>query len=313
MGRYVAARLLASVPVIAVVITVAFTLLHLAPGDPALLAAGDRASPEQVEETRHALGLDRPLHVQFALWSGRALQGDLGRSVFSHEPLTRLIAQRIQPTLAVGVLALMGGIGLGVPLGVLAAWRRGSWIDRGTMVFASLGFGVPSFWLGYIFIYIFTLKLSLLPPAGYAPLSEGLVPFIRSVILPAATIAFGIAGLLARMTRTTMLEVLHQDYVRTARSKGMTERAVLLRHAAKNAALPVLTVIGFSVAYVLAGVAVVETVFAIPGMGRLFVEGALSRDYPVVQGTILIMGVLLVATNLLVDLSYGWFDPRVRF
>jgi peptide/nickel transport system permease protein len=233
--------------------------------------------------------------------------------VFSHEPLTRLIAQRIQPTLAVGVLALMGGIGLGVPLGVLAAWRRGSWIDRGTMVFASLGFGVPSFWLGYIFIYIFTLKLSLLPPAGYAPLSEGLVPFIRSVILPAATIAFGIAGLLARMTRTTMLEVLHQDYVRTARSKGMTERAVLLRHAAKNAALPVLTVIGFSVAYVLAGVAVVETVFAIPGMGRLFVEGALSRDYPVVQGTILIMGVLLVATNLLVDLSYGWFDPRVRF
>ncbi|MGD9890770.1 MAG: ABC transporter permease [Dehalococcoidia bacterium] len=313
MGRYIATRLLASVPVIVVVVTVAFALLHLAPGDPALLAAGDRASPEQVEETRHALGLNRPLHVQFALWSRRALQGDLGRSVFSHEPVTDLIAQRIQPTVAVGLLALVGGIVIGVPLGGLAAWRRGSWIDRGTMVFATLGYGIPSFWLGYILIYIFTLTLSLLPPAGYEPLSAGVVPFLRSVILPSATIAFGIAGLLARMTRTAMLEVLGQDYVRTARSKGMTEHAVLLRHAAKNAALPVMTVIGISVAYVLAGVAVVETVFAIPGLGRLFVEGALSRDYPVVQGTILITGMLLVTINLLVDLSYGWFDPRIRF
>ena len=313
MLKYVGQRLLAAIPVLIVVVITAFALLHIAPGDPAALIAGEQATPAQIEKLRIALGLNKPLPVQLAIWIGKLLQGDLGRSIFSGDKLTTLIAQRIEPTLALGILGEMIAISLGVPLGVLAAWRRNSWIDRLVMLFAVLGFALPSFWLGYNFIFVFSLDLHWLPPTGYEPLSAGLWPFLKYLILPAVTLGFGVSALIARITRATMLEVLRQDYVRTARAKGLPDLMVLVRHAAKNAALPVVTVIGFSTAFVLAGVVVIETVFSIPGLGRLFVEAANNRDYPIVQGTILVTGVLFVVVNLIVDLTYVWFDPRIRY
>lgn len=313
MLKYIGQRLLAAVPVLLVVVIIAFLLLHVAPGDPAALIAGEQATPEQIARLRTALGLNRPLPVQFAIWLGKILRGDLGKSIFTGEQLTTLLGQRLQPSLALALLGESLAVCLGVPLGVLAARRRNSWIDRLVMVFAVIGFALPSFWLGYNLIFIFSLRFGWLPPTGYQPIAQGVLPFLRYMILPAMTLGFGVAALIARMTRATMLEVLRQDYVRTARAKGLRERSVLIRHAAKNAAIPVITVIGLSVAYVLAGVVVIETVFSIPGLGRLFVEAANNRDYPVVQGTILLTGTLFVAVNLIVDLTYVLFDPRIRY
>ncbi|HLZ70109.1 MAG TPA: ABC transporter permease [Dehalococcoidia bacterium] len=313
MVKYIGQRLVAAVPVLVVVVIAAFALLHVAPGDPAALIAGDNATPTQIHELHRKLGLDQPLYMQLGIWVKNLAHGDFGKSIFSGETLTKLVGQRIQPTLALAILGELIAICIGVPLGVLAARRRNSWLDRGVMIFAVLGFAMPSFWLGYNLIFLFSLDVHWLPPTGYRPISAGIGPFLKYLILPSLTLGFGVAALIARMTRATMLEVLRQDYVRTARAKGLREQAVLVRHAAKNAAIPVLTVIGLSVAYVLSGSVIIETVFSIPGMGRLFAEAAINRDYPIVQGTILVTGVLFVLVNLLVDLSYVLFDPRIRY
>ena len=313
MGAYAAGRLVASVPVLAVVAVLAFALLRLTPGDPAASISGDQATDERIQEVRRSLGLDESVPRQFANWVSDVAHGDLGTSLFTGEPLTTSLGQRLPATLSLAILGELVGVLIGVPLGVLAARLYNSSVDRAVMLFAVLGFSVPAFWLGYNLIFLFTLRLGWLPPNGYEPISSGPWPWLKYLILPALTLGLGVAALIARMTRASMLEVLRQDYVRTARAKGLPESAVVWRHALRSAALPVITVIGLSTANAMAGTAVIETVFSIPGMGRLFVQAASNRDYPVLQGAILLTGVLFVLINLLVDLSYVLVDPRVRY
>ena len=312
MTHYIVKRLLATVPVLLVLVTFSFLLVHLAPGDPAVAIAGHLATPAEVEQLRTAMGLHEPLPVQFVLWIGRLAQGDLGRSVLNNDALTTLIGQRFPVTFSLALLAEFIAIGVGIPLGLLAAWHWNTWQDRAVMIFAVLGFAVPSFWLGYNLIFLFSLRLGWLPPNGYHPVQDGAWPFLKSLLLPAFTDGIVVAALIARMTRSMLLEVLKNDYMRTARAKGLSERTVVLRHAMRNAALPVLTVIGISIANVMTGSVVVETVFSVPGMGRLFVQAVNNRDYPVVQAMVLLSGLVFILTNLAVDISYGFIDPRLR-
>ena len=313
MQRYIARRLVATLPVLAVVALFTFALLHLAPGDPAAIIAGNEATPEQIRAIRAKLGLDEPLPVQFWVWITHMARGDLGTSILSGHSVTTLIAERLEPTLALGILAELIAVSLAVPLGVLAAWKANTVIDRAVMVVAVLGFAMPSFWLGFNLIWLFALGLAILPPTGYQPISGGLGPFLQHLILPAVTVGITAAALITRMTRATVLEVLREDYVRTARAKGLRERFVLLGHALKNAANPIVTIIGISVAGVLTGVVVTESVFGIAGIGRLFVDAVVRRDYPVVQGTILLTATVYVFINLAIDLTYVIFDPRIRY
>lgn len=308
----IAGRLLATFPVLALVALIVFSLLFLAPGDPASVLAGDQATAADIARLRVALGLDQPFLTQFARWIGNILRGDLGTSVFSGRPVTQLIAQRIEPTLALTVLALLLALLLALPMGVLAAWRSGTRVDRALMGFAVLGFSIPVFVLGYLLIALFSSGLGLFPVQGYRPLADGVVPFLHHLLLPALALALVNAALIARTTRAAMLEVLGQDYIRTAHAKGLAPVRVLVRHALANAAIPIVTVIGISLASLISGVVVTETVFNIPGVGRLVVDAILRRDYPVIQGVVLMFAVLYVLINLLVDLSYGWFDPRIR-
>ena len=290
-----------------------FLLLHLSPGDPATVIAGDYASPEDIERIRARLGLDRPLHVQFASWIGRIAQGDLGTSIFSNLPVSRLIAQRLEPTLSLALLTLAFTVAVAVPLGTVAAWRAGTWIDRAVMAFAVVGFSVPVFVLGYILIQVFAIGAGWFPVQGYAPLSEGVGPFLHRLILPALALSAVYIALIARIARASVLEALAEDHVRTARAKGLPERLVLLRHALANAAAPIVTVIGIGFSLLIGGVVVTESVFNIPGLGRLTVDAVLRRDYPVIQGIVLVFSAACVAVNLLVDLLYTAFDPRIRY
>ena len=290
-----------------------FLLLHLSPGDPATVIAGDYASPEDIERIRARLGLDRPLHVQFASWIGRIAQGDLGTSIFSNLPVSRLIAQRLEPTLSLALLTLAFTVAVAVPLGTVAAWRAGTWIDRAVMAFAVVGFSVPVFVLGYILIQVFAIGAGWFPVQGYAPLSEGAGPFLHRLILPALALSAVYIALIARIARASVLEALAEDHVRTARAKGLPERLVLLRHALANAAAPIVTVIGIGFSLLIGGVVVTESVFNIPGLGRLTVDAVLRRDYPVIQGIVLVFSAACVAVNLLVDLLYTAFDPRIRY
>jgi len=313
MYFYVVRRILATVPVLAVVAIVVFAILYLSPGDPAALIAGDHATPQQVEAIRARLGLDRPLHEQFVGWLGRLLRGDLGTSIFSNLPVTTLFLQRVEPTVALAVLTTIIAVALAVPIGIVAAWRAGSWVDRAVMSFAVLGFSFPVFVVGYLLIVVFSMTLGLLPIQGYKQLAEGFWPFLRHLILPSLALGIGFMALIARITRASVLEVLSQDYIRTARSKGLATRQVLLSHALQNAAVPIVTIIGVGIALLLGGVVVTESVFAIPGLGRLVVDAILSRDYPVIQGALLIFSAVYVLINLLIDLLYVVLDPRIRY
>jgi peptide/nickel transport system permease protein len=297
----------------AVVCIFVFSLLRLTPTDPAVIIAGDYAKPEDIERIRQKLGLDKPIPEQFVIWMGQILRGDLGTSIFTGLPVTQLIKQRLEPTLSLTIIALFISICAAIPLGILAAWKAGTWVDRGTMLFSVLGFSLPVFWLGFLLMYSFSIKLSLLPVQGYVRMSEGFVPFIRHLILPSVTLGMVYTALLARMTRASMLEVLKEDYIRTAHAKGVKPNLVLIRHALKNASLPVATIIGTGFALLLGGAVVTESVFAIPGLGRLTVDAILHRDYPVIQGVILFSSAIYVLINLLVDLSYVFLDPRIRY
>jgi peptide/nickel transport system permease protein len=313
MLAYAARRILATIPVMLVVAFFVFSLLYLAPGDPAAIIAGDQASPEDVERIRASLGLDRPFLVRFGEWLWQIMHGDLGTSIFTNLPVSHMIAQRIEPTLSLMVLTITFSIVVAIPLGVLAAWKHGSWIDRGVMMLAVFGFSVPVFVIGYLLAYVFALQLDWLPVQGFTPISDGLWPFLRHMILPTVALGLVFVALLARITRATMLEVLSQDYVRTAKAKGVDQRSVLFVHALKNAAVPIITVLGIGVALLIGGAVITESVFAIPGLGRLTVDAILRRDYPVIQGVILLFSFVYVLVNLVVDLLYTLFDPRIRY
>jgi peptide/nickel transport system permease protein len=313
MFAYIIRRMLGTIPVMVLVALFVFLLLHLGPSDPAAVIAGDFATPEHIDKIRAKLGLDRPLHEQFASWVGDLLRGDLGSSIFSGVPVAQLIGQRLEPTLALTVSTIVFAVGLAIPMGVLAAWRRGRILDRVVMVFAVMGFSLPVFVLGYVLIYVFSITLNLLPVQGYVSIHDGFWPFLRSLVLPSVSLGLVLVALIARMTRASMVEVLSQDYIRTARAKGLAPAPVLIIHALKNAGIPIVTTVGLALAVLIGGVVVTESVFAIPGVGRLTVEAILQKDYPVIQGVILVFSLVYVLVNLVIDLSYGLFDPRIRY
>jgi peptide/nickel transport system permease protein len=306
-------RILATIPVMAIVALFVFSLLYVAPGDPAAVIAGDQATPADVERIRASLGLDRPFLVRFGEWVWRILQGDLGVSIFTNLPVSTMIAQRVEPTLSLMVLTLILAVSVAVPMGVVAAWRQGTWIDRAVMGFAVLGFSVPVFVVGYLLAYVFALELEWLPVQGYTAFSQGFLPWLENLVLPSIALGGVYIALIARITRATMLEVLQQDYIRTARAKGAGQANVLFLHALKNAAVPIVTVIGIGIALLIGGAVVTESVFAIPGLGRLTVDAILRRDYPVIQGVVLLFSFVYVLVNLLIDLLYTLFDPRIRY
>ena len=313
MLTYILRRLLASLPVIFMVGVITFSILHIAPGDPAVLMAGEEATPEDVERIRQDLGFDRPFYVQFGVWIGNLLQGDLGTSIFSKHSIASLMAPRLQPTLSLGLIAIVLSVLIGVPMGVVAATYVGSFTDRAAMIFAVLGFSVPVFWLGFIFIWLFAVELRLFPAVGFVPISDGILPFLRSLTLPALANAIPFSALVARMTRSTMIEVLQEDYIRTARAKGLAGFVVIMRHALRNASIPIVTVVGLVFAALVSGAVVTETVFAIPGLGRLLVDGVVRRDYPIVQAMLMVTAVAYVFVNLIIDVFYAYLDPRIRY
>lgn len=313
MHAYIIRRILATIPVMAVVGIFVFLLLHLTPGDPAAIIAGDYASPEDIKRIRAKLGLDRPIYIQFGTWVWQLMQGDLGISIFSDLPVSHLIAQRIEPTLALSIFTIIMAVLFAVPLGVLAAWRAGTLIDRLSMVVAVFGFSVPVFVIGYLLMYVFAIELKWFPVQGYVSYRDGVIPFLRSITLPSVALALLYSALIARITRASVLEVLTEDYIRTARAKGLASSVVLMRHALKNAAVPIVTIIGIGIALLIGGVVVTESVFNIPGLGRLTVDSILRRDYPIIQGIILLFAGVYVFINLLVDIAYTFLDPRIRY
>ncbi|GAC1329610.1 MAG: ABC transporter permease [Beijerinckiaceae bacterium] len=313
MRRFITGRILATIPVMGVVATIVFLLLRLAPGDPAAILAGDVASPEQIAAIRARLGLDQPILVQFAEWIWRLLKGDLGTSIISNQPVTRLIGERIEPTLALATTTILFAVAVAVPLGVLSAWRHGTWVDRGVMALSVFGFSIPVFVLGYLWIFGLAMELQWLPVQGYVSFRQGFWPFLQRLILPTLTLSVIYIALIARVTRASVLEVLGEDYIRTARAKGIGEHAVLMHHALRNAAVPIVSVIGLGIALLISGVVITESVFNLPGLGRLTVDAVLARDYPVIQGVILLFSGFYVLINLAVDISYTLFDPRIRY
>jgi peptide/nickel transport system permease protein len=313
MGAYIVRRLLSMLPVMAVVAIFVFLLLRLAPGDPAAIMAGENATPETIAQIRTKLGLDEPLWRQFFVWAWALLQGDLGNSMFWGDPVMKLIGQRAEPTLALACTTLVVAVSLALVMGIVAAARVGTWADRLVMAFAIFGFSVPVFVVGYLLIFLFAIQLKWLPVQGYTPIAEGLVPWLRNLVLPSVTLGLAYVALIARITRTTLLDVLAEDYIRTAKAKGVAAAPMLLRHALKNAAVPIVTVIGIGVALLIGGVVITETVFNIPGIGRLVVDAISRRDYPIIQGVIILFSGVYVLVNLVVDLSYTLFDPRIRY
>jgi len=290
-----------------------FMMLRLTPGDPAAILAGDAANTEQIARIRTNLGLDRPILVQFGIWFGNLLQGDLGESFYYKTKVAALIGQRLEPTLSLATMTILIAVLVAVPLGVLAAWRFGGWFDRTLMGFSVLGFSIPVFVLAYILIWIVSLKLGWLPVQGYKRIADGVGPWLTHLALPSVTLSIIYIALIARVTRASVLETLGEDYIRTARAKGLPESSVLVRHALTNAAVPIATIIGIGIALLIGGVVVTESVYAIPGLGRLTVDAVLARDFPTIQGVILLFSFAYVAVNLLVDLSYVFFDPRIRY
>ena len=312
MWSYLGKRLLATVPVLLVVAGIVFMLVRLAPGDPASLAADDLATEEDIAKIRAQMGLDRPVLAQFTGWLWRLLQGDFGTSLLTGLPVTQLIGQRLEATASLAVATLVLSVLVAIPLGTLAAWRAGTWIDRLAMFAAVAAFSVPSFLLGYLLVFAFSVRLEWLPVQGYRNLADGIVPWLQHLVLPAVTMALVFTALLTRITRATVLEVLQEDYIRTARAKGLGVVAVLM-HALRVAAVPIVTTIGIGMALLIGGVVVIESVFAIPGIGRLAIDAVMRHDYPVIQGVLLMSALAYVLINLAVDMSYALFDPRIRY
>ena len=313
MFSFIARRVLATVPVLLIVAVLVFLLLRLTPGDPAAILAGDAANTEQIARIRTGLGLDRPILMQFGIWFSNVAQGDLGESFYYKTGVATLIGQRLEPTLSLAALTILIAVLTAVPLGVLAAWRFGGWLDRALMGFSVLGFSVPVFVLAYILIWLVSLKLGWLPVQGYQRIAGGLGPWLYHLALPSITLSVLYIALIARVTRASVMDALGEDYIRTARAKGLPEARVLVRHALANAAVPIVTVIGIGIALLIGGVVVTESVYAIPGLGRLTVDAVLARDFPTVQGLILFFSFIYVLVNLLVDLSYVFLDPRIRY
>lgn len=313
MLAFVFRRLLATIPVLVMVAVVVFAILRFSPGDPAIIMAGDGATPERIMLIRQTMGLDLPLIQQFLIWGGRLLQGDLGSSLMSGVPVTTLIRQRLEPSLSLATLTLMFTLIVAIPLGIVAAWRQGKLLDRAVMGFSVLGFSVPVFVTGYVLIWIFSINLGWFNVQGYTPLANGLWPYLHRLILPSLALSTVYVALIARITRTSVIEVMGEDFIRTARAKGLSESGVLLGHALRNAAVPIATVVGLGIALLISGVVVTESVFNIPGLGRLVVEAVLARDYPVIQGLTLFFAFVYVFINLLVDCAYTVFDPRIRY
>ena len=313
MLAYVARRAVMTIPVMGMVALIAFLLLHLAPGDPAIIMAGDTATPAQLAEIRANLGLDQPVYVQFLYWLSEILRGNFGTSLHSHKPVVDMISARVGPTLSLAVTTMTFSILLAVPVGVYAAWARGKVGDRLVMAAAVLGFSTPVFVTGYVLIYLFSLKAGWFPVQGFTPLATDPLAFLRTVALPTLTLSTTYIALIARISRSSVLEVLGEDFVRTARAKGVPETRVVLRHALRNAAVPIVTVVGSGAAFLIGGVVVTESVFNIPGLGRLVVESVLARDYPLIQSLILLLSAIYIVINLAVDLLYTVFDPRIRY
>ncbi|MHB1004871.1 MAG: ABC transporter permease [Chloroflexota bacterium] len=312
MGTQIIRRLLTLIPVMIVVAVVVFALTHLAPGDPAAVMAGNEATTERIEQLRQQMGLDRPVMEQFVSWFTSVLRGDLGNSYFLNQPVTLSIAQRIEPTGLLTLYALIFSIIIGLPAGIIASIHRNSWIDRLTMVTALGGVCIPSFWFGILLILFFAVRLHVLPAAGYVPFMEDPVENFRYLLMPAFSLGLQSAALLARVVRSSMLEVLREDYVRTARAKGLREGLIVVRHALPNAMIPALTIIGNSMGTLLGGAVVTEAVFNTPGVGRLVVQSVLRRDFPVIEGAVLCIAAVYVLVNLAVDIAYSVVDPRVR-
>ena len=313
MLGYIIKRIAATIPVMVFVALFVFLLLRLAPGDPASVIAGDYATAEDIVRIREQLGLNEPLIVQFSTWINSLAHGDLGVSIFNKRTVVELIKQRLEPTIMLTLTTIIFTVLVAVPLGTLAAWRSGSLIDRVVMMFSVAGFSVPVFVLGYMLIYVLSMELKWLPVQGYKSIFDGVWPFLRHITLPTLTLSFIFIALIARMTRASVIEVLQEDYVRTARAKGQSEFKVLLRHALRNAAVPIVTVIGLSLALLIGGVVVTESVYNIPGLGRLVLDAVQARDYPIIQGLILFFAFIYILINLLIDLSYTLFDPRIRY
>ena len=318
MLAYILRRVLATIPIMAVVGLFVFSLLYLAPGDPAAIIAGDQASPADIERIRVALGLDRPFLIRFGAWVWDVVRGDLGTSIFTNMPVTTMIAQRLQPTFSLMLITLVLSLVTAIPLGVVAAWKQGSSIDRFAMILSTAGFSVPVYVIGYVLAYVFALDgfdlgIGFFPVQGYTPIQYGIVPWFMNLLLPSIALGMVYMALIARITRATMLEVLSQEYVRTARAKGAGQGSILFVHALKNAAVPIVTVVGIGFASLIGGAVVTESVFAIPGLGRLTVDAITRRDYPIIQGIVLMFSFVYVLVNLGVDLLYTLFDPRIRY
>ncbi|MCX8118708.1 MAG: ABC transporter permease [Desulfobacterota bacterium] len=313
MLSYIARRLLATIPVMGMVAAIVFAILRLTPGDPAAILAGDAATPQQLERIRNQMGLDRPIHIQFLLWLGQLLRGDLGVSLISGTSVGGMIADRFGPSLALALSTILFTVLIAIPLGVIAAWRQGTLLDRAVMAFSVLGFSTPVFVTGYLLVFLFSIKFGWFPVQGYRPLASGFWPFYHRLILPTLALSTIYIALVARITRTSVLEVMGEDYIRTARAKGVRESAVLIRHALRNAAVPIATIVGIGLAMLISGVVVTESVFNLPGLGRLVVEAVLARDYPVIQGLILLFSLIYILINLAVDILYTLFDPRIRY
>lgn len=313
MAVYLLKRILALIPVLLLVSIFVFLLLRLTPGDPAAILAGDAATTEQLDRIREAMGLNEPILTQYFTWMGKIFQGDLGTSLISGVPVLDMVSQRIGPTISIAILTIIIAILVAIPMGVVAAWRHRTWVDYLVMSFSVLGFSVPVFLVGYVLLLVFSVNLGWLPVQGFKPISAGLGGFLERAILPALTLASIYIALIARMTRAAMLDVLGEDYIRTARAKGVSDRRLLFVHALKNAAVPVVTIVGTGFALLISGVVVTESIFNIPGIGRLTVDAVLARDYPVIQAMILLTSALYVFVNLLIDLSYTLFDPRIRY
>ena len=313
MQGYIARRILTSIPVVILVAILTFSILFVAPGDAAFIIAGEEATPQQVERIRQELGLDKPYVTQFGVWIAGVVRGDLGRSLFSGHQVTDLYLNRLPATLSLTIFGFILTILIGVPLGILASWKAHTLIDRAVMAAAVLGFSIPGFWLGFMLIWQFSVNLHWFPAIGYVGITESIPGFFRSMTLPSLALAASTSALVARMTRSSMLDVLGEDYIRTARAKGLSEQIVLVRHALKAASLPVITIMGLLFAGLLTGVVVTETVFTLPGVGRLMAEAVIRRDIPVIQAVIITFGVVYVIINLITDITYAYLDPRVRY
>lgn len=312
MIRYIVKRILMLIPVIVVVMVISFLITHVMPGDPIRMMMGDFASEEQVAAMKHQLGYDKPLVVQFGIWASKVVRGDLGESLFLYEPVTQAIFSRLEPTFLLALIGESIGLLIGIPLGVIAAVKHRSWMDQSAIGISLAGVSIPSFWLALMLILVFSVKLHWFPVQGYVPLEEAGIGAVRYLVLPGITLGFMQGGIIARMTRSAMLDVLRQDYIRTALAKGVAESFVVIRHGLKNAMIPVITVIGFSMAVLLGGTWVVETVFNIPGTGSLAISSIVKRDYPVIQGSMVFTALVYVIVNIVVDISYAFLNPKIR-